>query len=116
MSVKVLIERWVRAGHEGAVWDTLRHMRAEAARTRGYLRGETWRSLEDPRVFMVLGEWGSEEYWRQWAGSDVRLKMEERMASALRKPAQVRLFVDAAEPPQPATPARVKRRNRKQPA
>ena len=53
MAIKVLIERTVKAGREELVWDILRDLRGEAVRQRGYLYGETWRSLDNPRVFMV---------------------------------------------------------------
>ena len=41
MAIKVLIERTVKAGREGLVWDVLRDLRGEAVRQRGYLYGET---------------------------------------------------------------------------
>jgi heme-degrading monooxygenase HmoA len=98
VTVKVLIERWAKTGSEDAVWDLLRSMRAEAVRTRGYIYGETWRSLENPRVFMVLSVWASREHWNVWSESPFRKEQEERMASMLRRPPVVRLFQDAGEP------------------
>ena len=89
MPAKVLIERFVRGGYEGIVWDMLRQIRSEAVRTRGYIYGETWRSSENPRIFMVLSVWASLEYWRSWSQDTFRLKVEDRMAPMLRKPSVV---------------------------
>ena len=46
MAVKVFIERRVKAGYEDSVWALLRDLRSQAVRQRGYLYGETWRSLD----------------------------------------------------------------------
>ena len=53
MAIKVLIERRVKAGHEDLVWEMLRDLRGQAIRQKGYLYGETWRSLDSPRIFLV---------------------------------------------------------------
>ncbi len=98
MTVKVLIERWVKSGKEDVVWDMLRSMRAEAVRTKGYIYGETWRSLENPQVFMVLSLWASKDHWKNWSDSPFRSEQEARIAPMLHKPPIVRLFQDAGEP------------------
>lgn len=98
MVIKVLIERWAREGYEDMVWHMVREMRAEAVRTRGYLYGETWRSVENPRILMILSVWSSEEHWHSWDQSEFRRKVEERMSRMLRKATTVRIFTDAIEP------------------
>jgi len=92
MALKVLIERQVRAGYEELVWEMLRDLRGQAVRQKGYLYGETWRSLDNPRLFMVSSTWGSREYWEAWVQDDFRRKMEEKIAQYLRKPETVRRF------------------------
>lgn len=111
MNIKVLIERQVRAGFEGMVWDMLQELRSEAVRSRGYLFGETWRSVDNPRVFMVLTAWASPEQWETWKNDDYRRKMDERISRMLRRPSTIRVFEDAAEPP----PLLSTRRSRKSP-
>ena len=51
MAVKVHIERSVKADHEDLVWNMLRELRSHAFRQKGCLYGETWRSLDNPRIF-----------------------------------------------------------------
>ncbi len=92
MAIKVLIERRVRAGHEELVWDMLRDLRGQAVRQKGYLYGETWRSLDNPRIFLVSSTWGRREYWDSWVEDEFRQKREEKIKSYLRKPSTIRIF------------------------
>lgn len=114
MAVKVLIERQVRAGYEELVWEMLRDLRGQAVRQRGYLYGETWRSLDNPRIFMVSSTWGSREYWETWVNDDLRRKMEERITQLLRKPETVRLYEELATLPTPDAPAVRRKGGRRQ--
>ena len=59
MAIKVLIERKVKAGYEVLVCNMLRDLRSQTVRRQGYLYGETWRSLDNPRIFLVSSTWGS---------------------------------------------------------
>ncbi len=101
MSVKVLIERWVKAGHEETVWDMLRALRSQAVRQRGYLYGETWRSMDNPRIFLVVSVWGRREYWERWVEDDFRRKMDDRINEMLRKPSTARVFEEVGTMPPP---------------
>ena len=92
MAVKVFIERWVKAGYEETVWEMLRDLRSRAVRHRGYLYGETWRSLDNPRIFVVVSVWGGREYWESWINDAFRRRMNERIDRMLRKPSTARIF------------------------
>ena len=99
MAVKVVIERRVASGFEETVWHMLRDMRGQAVRQRGYLYGETWRSLTDPQLIVVVSSWASKEYWEQWAADEFRLKMDERISRMLVEPSTVRVFEEMTAPP-----------------
>ena len=114
MALKVLIERQARAGYEELVWEMLRDLRGQAVRQRGYLYGETWRSLDNPRIFMVSSTWGSREYWEAWVKDDFRRKMEEKIAQYLRKPETARLFEELTTLPTPETSTVRRRGGRRQ--
>ena len=101
MAVKVLIERTVKAGYEALVWEMLRDLRGQAVRQKGYLYGETWRSLDNPRIFMVSSTWGSREYWEIWAKDDFRRNMELRISAFLRKSSTVRVYEEMTTLPTP---------------
>ncbi|MBI2855219.1 MAG: antibiotic biosynthesis monooxygenase [Chloroflexi bacterium] len=98
MTVKVLIERKVREGYEPYVWNMLRTIRSEALRQRGYLYGETWRSLEDPGVLVVISTWGTREHYEFWSMSPFRQKMEERLLPMLAQPPIVHIFEEFSGP------------------
>ena len=92
MAVKVLIERKVKAGHEDLVWSMLRDLRSQAVRQKSYLYGETWRSLDNPRIFLVSSTWGAREYWEAWVNDDFRRSTELRISAFLRKPSTIRVY------------------------
>ena len=96
MAVKVLIERRVRKGYEELVWQMLRDLRGQAVRQKGYLYGETWRSLDDPRLFMVSSTWGCREYWDAWVTDEFRQRMEVRIRPYLRRDVSIRVFEEVA--------------------
>ena len=101
MAVKVLIERKVKAGYEELVWNMLRDLRSQTVRQQGYLYGETWRSLDNPRIFLVSSTWGSREYWETWVNDDFRRNVELRISAFLRKPSTIRIFEELTTLPPP---------------
>ena len=72
----------------------LRDLRSQAVRRRGYMYGETWRSVENPRKFVVISVWGSLEYWQTWLNDPFRQKMDERINHLLRRRSTARVFED----------------------
>ena len=99
MGVKVFLERTVRAGYENTVWEKLRDLRSQAVRQRGYMYGETWRSMDNPRTFVVVSVWGTREHWETWANDGFRRKMDESINPMLRKPCTIRVFEEVTTLP-----------------
>ena len=112
MAVKILIERQVKAGHEELVWELLRDLRGQAVRMKGYLYGETWRSLDNPRVYLVSSTWGRREYWDEWVDDEFRRKKEEQIRPYLRKSSTIKIFEELTTLPTPEFQP-VKNRKRK---
>jgi quinol monooxygenase YgiN len=98
MAVKVLIERTVRQGYEPYVLDMLQTLRGEALRQKGYLYGETWRSLQDPQVIVVVSTWGTRAHWDIWSVTPFRQKMEERLGPMLAGEPRVQVFEEHIGP------------------
>ena len=46
----------MKTGYEEIVWEMLRDLKGQALRQRGYLYSETWRSVENPRTFVVVSK------------------------------------------------------------
>lgn len=99
MAVKVLIERRVKTGHEEIVWQMLRDLRGQAVRQKGYLYGETWRSMDEPAVFMVSSTWGCREYWDTWVNDEFRRRIENRIRPYLRREVAIRVFEEVSTLP-----------------
>ena len=99
MAIKVLIERVVKAGHEELVWNMLRDLRGQAVRQKGYLYGESWRSLDNPRTFMVSTTWGSREYWAAWANDEFQRNVDLSISALLRKPSTIRVYEELSTLP-----------------
>ena len=98
MAVKVLIERTVRKGYDPYVWNMLRALRSEALHQKGYLYGETWRSIQNPRVLVNVSTWGTREHWDVWSATPFKQKMEERLVPMLTKPSRVQVFEEYSGP------------------
>ena len=66
MAVKVYVERTIIDGFEGTVWQMLRELRSEVVRQHGHIYSETWRSLDDSRVYVTVSAWSTREHWEKW--------------------------------------------------
>ena len=99
MGVKVVLERTVKAGYENTVWEKLRDLRSQAVRARGYMYGETWRSMDNPRTFVVVSSWGTREHWETWSNDEFRRKMDESINRMLRKPCTIRVYEEVTTLP-----------------
>ena len=51
-----------------------------ALREHGYLTGETWRDVDDPSHYVVLSTWRTRADWDEWAASDARRRVLDRLA------------------------------------
>ena len=78
--VRVLIERRIREGAGQEYERTQRELRFEALRDHGYLTGETWRDVDEPRHYVVISTWRSRREWDAWAVSETRRRVLARMA------------------------------------
>ena len=59
----------------------LRDLRSQAVRQREYLYGETWRSMDNPRLFVVVSTWGTRDYWELWVDDEFRRRLTSRLPS-----------------------------------
>jgi len=62
---------------------------------------ETWRSLDNPRVFVVVSVWGTREHWEGWLKDEFRQKVDETIKPMLRKPSTIKVFEEVATLPPP---------------
>ncbi|MEM5789395.1 MAG: antibiotic biosynthesis monooxygenase family protein [Syntrophobacteraceae bacterium] len=83
MTVRVLIEREVEPGQESKLQQILAHARVQAMKAKGYISGETLRSLESPGKLMVISNWTSVEGWRAWERDPERVRLQKELEPLL---------------------------------
>jgi len=92
MAVKVIIERRLKEGKEGELAQLLRQLRAKALLASGYISGQTLRSVDDPRLYLVISTWKSLEDWRNWEEDPERNELQRKIDELLEEPAKFRIF------------------------
>ncbi|MFO7965654.1 MAG: antibiotic biosynthesis monooxygenase family protein [Desulfobacterales bacterium] len=83
MAVKVLIKRVVPENKTKEVMPLFRKMRSLAVVRRGYISGETLRSLDRPDVFLVISNWKSSDDWEEWLSSEERRSIQREIDEIL---------------------------------
>ncbi len=93
MAIRVLIERRITPENEPGLGNLLRKLRGKAMSAKGYISGETLRSLDDPNEYLVISTWNSLDDWRRWEADKERQEIQTKIDSLLRAPAIQRVFV-----------------------
>jgi len=93
MAIRVLIERKVVLENEPALNNLLMKLRGKAMLAKGYISGETLRSLDDPNEYLVISTWTSLKDWKKWEADRERQEIQSRIDSLLRAPSIQRVFV-----------------------
>jgi len=93
MAIRVLIERKVVLENEPALNNLLMKLRGKAMLAKGYISGETLRSLDDPNEYLVISTWTSLKDWKKWEADQERQEIQSRIDSLLRAPSIQRVFV-----------------------
>jgi heme-degrading monooxygenase HmoA len=60
---------------------------------KGYISGETLRSLDDPHEYLVISTWNSLIDWKKWEADKERQEIQSRIDSLLRASSVHRIFV-----------------------
>lgn len=81
--VRIVIERHCRPGKESELENLLVELRSQAIKQRGYVSGETLRSVDDPSLWLVLSTWLDVDLWRIWENSPEREEIDRRMQPLL---------------------------------
>ncbi len=95
MAVRVFIEREIDPGNEIKLHNLLLQLRAKAMQARGYISGETLRSVDDPNRFLVISTWNSLEEWRNWENNPDRKAIQDEIDKVLRAPSRASVYVYA---------------------
>jgi heme-degrading monooxygenase HmoA len=89
MAVKILIHRKIKPGKEKELSEAVRALRFKAMYARGYISGETLRSMEDPSVHLVISTWKSIEDWNNWINTPERKAFQQKIDTILEEPTKI---------------------------
>jgi len=90
--VKIVIERHCRPDAEAELESLLVELRTEAVQQRGYVSGETLRSIDDPSLWLVLSTWLDIGLWTAWEASSKRQEVASRIEPLLAAPEKASTF------------------------
>jgi quinol monooxygenase YgiN len=89
MAVKILIQRRINPGKEGDFRKAIDGIRSSVTQARGFVSGETLRSVDDPSLHLVISVWKSVEDWQLWLNSAERTAFQEKIAALLIEPEKI---------------------------
>jgi heme-degrading monooxygenase HmoA len=93
MAIRVLIEREIKAGSELKLNQLLLQLRAKAMQAKGYISGETLRSIDNPNNFLVISTWNSLADWELWDKDVERRMIQEQINALLRHPPKDSVYI-----------------------
>ena len=95
MVVRIIIDRKVKKRKESEFSEMLKQLRSKAVSSRGYVSGETPRSLSDHQNYIVLSTWQSIDDRRNWEKNLERIKIQARIEKILARPTKTKICVHA---------------------
>ena len=95
MAVKIIIDRKVKKGKEAGFSKLVREMRLKAIPSKGYISGETLRSLGDSHNYIVISTWQSVDDWKDWEKNAERKKIQAKIEKLMARPTKTRIYVNA---------------------
>jgi heme-degrading monooxygenase HmoA len=95
MAVRVIIDRKVKKGRESDFSKLLRELRSKAIPSKGYISGETLRSLADPHNYIVITTWQSVDEWKRWEKGPERKKIQAKIEKLMARPTKTKIYVYA---------------------
>jgi heme-degrading monooxygenase HmoA len=95
MAVRIIIDRKVKKGKESDFSKLLRELRSKAVPSKGYISGETLRSLNDPQNYIVITTWQSVDEWKRWEKDPVRKKIQAKIEKLMARPTKTKIYVYA---------------------
>ncbi len=90
--VRVIIERRGKPGKERELHGLLVEMRGKVLEQHAHLSSETYRSVEDPLLWVVISSWLDVNYWKTWESSPERQKIASTIEPLLVGPEKIYIF------------------------
>jgi len=95
MAVRIIIDRKVKKGKEAEFAKLLRELRLKAVPSKGYISGETLRSLNDHANYIVITTWQSVNDWKEWDKNPERKKIQAKIEKLMSRPTKTKIYFHA---------------------
>jgi heme-degrading monooxygenase HmoA len=95
MAVRIIIDRKVKKGKEADFAKLLRELRSKAIPSRGYISGETLRSMDDPHNYIVITTWQNIDDWKTWEKNPERKKIQAKIEKVMARPTKTNVYLYA---------------------
>ncbi len=92
MTIKVIIERYIKEGAEEVALGLMRELRTKAIFRHGYISGETLRAVDEPFLLTIISAWQSEADWKAWANDPERQEIDAKITQYLKQPEKLRVY------------------------
>jgi len=83
MPVHVVIKRKMIISHPEKLTPLLRVLSERAKLQEGYISTDTLQSIDDPREYLVVSRWETEENWKVWFQSQERRDLQGKVDSLI---------------------------------
>jgi quinol monooxygenase YgiN len=90
--IRIIIERHCQLDKNEELERLLTQLRSRAMLHRGYVSGETLRSISNPSRWVVISTWVDATTWKVWESSPERQEFAKKMASLLTAPVEVSIY------------------------
>jgi heme-degrading monooxygenase HmoA len=95
MAVRIIIDRKVKKGKEAEFSKLLRELRLKVVPSKGYISGETLRSLNDHSNYIVITTWQNVDDWKAWEKHPERKKVQAKIEKLMARPTKTKVYVFA---------------------
>ena len=83
MAVKIFIKRNIPEDQTNVLLPLFRRLRNLATNQSGYISGETLKSMDNPREYLVISTWQSIDNWREYVVSPERIEIQNEIDARL---------------------------------
>jgi len=94
MAIQVIIKRKFQIDRPEELIPHLKELRSRGKEQKGYISGETLRSIDDRKDYLVISKWETAADWKNWFQSMERKKIQAKIDSLIGE----RTFYEIFEP------------------
>ena len=92
MVVKIIIKRTVPTDKAKELIPYIRQLRILATKQKGYISGETLKSLDRPDSFLIISTWRTPDHWEKWLLSEERQEIQGKIDALLGGKTEYEMF------------------------